>query len=475
VLSFRSDISVVEEPDGRVALESPSGRALLSNVTGGLLEALRRLGSIGATEDELIDLIQEADGTHTLAWLYYHLQRFRDLGLLCYSVKLNGVSLASVVPMVRGYDPSARTLPLEARCRLSRFAYVRRDGETLVLESPLSSARTMLPGAIGATLVGALARTSTCRELCTSLNGVPEATARALLDLLASAGTIAEVGDDGALAEDADPALRQWEFHDLLFHSRSRAGRHSYPVGGTFRFLDTIPALPAIRPNAPNVSGEVIPLFRPDLDALAGEDPPFTRVLESRTSLREYGRSPITVRQLGEFLYRVARVRTVVEPDAAGGLLYQATSRPYPSGGAAYDLELYVTVNACAGVPEGLYHYDPLDHQLRKRAERTVEVEKMLRDARAAAPLQCDTQILITLASRFQRLSWKYNAIAYATALKNVGVLYQTMYLVATAMRLAPCALGSGDSDVFAAAAGTDYYVESSVGEFLLGSAPPTD
>jgi hypothetical protein len=46
------------------------------------------------------------------------------------------------------------------------------------------------------------------------------------------------------------------------------------------------------------------------------------------------------------------------------------------------------------------------------------------------------------------------------------------MYLVATAMGFAPCALGGGNSDVFAEAAGTDYYAESSVGEFVLGSAP---
>lgn len=54
--------------------------------------------------------------------------------------------------------------------------------------------------------------------------------------------------------------------------------------------------------------------------------------------------------------------------------------------------------------------------------------------------------------------------------LKNVGVLYQTMYLVATAMDLAPCALGGGDSDLFARATALDYYAETSVGEFLLGS-----
>jgi hypothetical protein len=39
-------------------------------------------------------------------------------------------------------------------------------------------------------------------------------------------------------------------------------------------------------------------------------------------------------------------------------------------------------------------------------------------------------------------------------------------------MKLAPCAIGCGDSDLFARAAGTQYVEETSVGEFLLGSRP---
>jgi SagB-type dehydrogenase family enzyme len=195
--------------------------------------------------------------------------------------------------------------------------------------------------------------------------------------------------------------------------------------------------------------------------------------LEARRSIRQYGDPPITARQLGEFLYRVARVRRLLPPDpAAGGRPYAVSSRPYPSGGATYDLELYVTANTCLDLPAGLYHYEPLGHQLERLTERTAEVEALLRDAQASAGLAEPPQVLITLASRFQRLSWKYAAMAYATTLKNVGVLYQTMYLAATAMGLAPCALGGGNADLFARAAGTDYYAESSVGEFMLGSAP---
>jgi SagB-type dehydrogenase family enzyme len=88
---------------------------------------------------------------------------------------------------------------------------------------------------------------------------------------------------------------------------------------------------------------------------------------------------------------------------------------------------------------------------------------------------QCVPQVLIVLTARFARIMWKYQAMAYAAILKHVGVVYQTMYLVATAMGLAPCALGSGNSDLFAKAAGLDYYAETSVGEFMLGSTPAPD
>jgi SagB-type dehydrogenase family enzyme len=80
-------------------------------------------------------------------------------------------------------------------------------------------------------------------------------------------------------------------------------------------------------------------------------------------------------------------------------------------------------------------------------------------------------QVYFAITARFQRVQWKYESMVYALILKHVGVLYQTMYLVATAMGLAPCALGGGNSDLFALAAGLDYYAETTVGEFVLGTA----
>ena len=50
-------------------------------------------------------------------------------------------------------------------------------------------------------------------------------------------------------------------------------------------------------------------------------------------------------------------------------------------------------------------------------------------------------QVLIIVTARFGRISWKYSSIAYALILKDVGVLIQTFYLMATDIGLGGCAI----------------------------------
>jgi SagB-type dehydrogenase family enzyme len=202
--------------------------------------------------------------------------------------------------------------------------------------------------------------------------------------------------------------------------------------------------------------------------ALEAGDAPFSRVTEARRSVRMRGEQPLSAAQLGEFLYRAARVKEVQPASRELGSPYESSIRPCASGGAMHELDLYLTVSRCTDIEPGLYRYDPLAHELEHVAELGPRQERLLAGACASSGLITPPDVLITLAARFQRLAWKYQSIAYAVTLKNTGALYQQMYLVATAMNLAPCGLGGGDSDLFAEAAGLDYYAETSVGEFML-------
>ena len=82
-------------------------------------------------------------------------------------------------------------------------------------------------------------------------------------------------------------------------------------------------------------------------------------------------------------------------------------------------------------------------------------------------------QVLVTIAARFGRVSWKYSSLAYALVLKDVGVLTQTLYLMATDMALGGCAIGISNIELFARMTGLEFHVEGPVGQFALGRALP--
>ena len=160
---------------------------------------------------------------------------------------------------------------------------------------------------------------------------------------------------------------------------------------------------------------------------------------------------------------------TAFDANGGGGLPITYTSRPYPSGGSSYPLELYLAVDKCEGLGRGFYFYDAGEHALVPIYVRATEFEALLKSAAFAMGESGVPQILITIAARFGRVSWKYSSIAYSLILKDVGVLMQTFYLMATAMGLGGCAIGSINIDLFARMTGIDFYVEGPVGQFAIG------
>ncbi|WP_329518680.1 SagB/ThcOx family dehydrogenase [Spirillospora sp. NBC_01491] len=341
---------------------------------------------------------------------------------------------------------------------LSRFAIAHRERDTegLVVESPLAwaSARLHDPALLG-TLTGASPST-------------PSPAAGTLAHRFRGDLFRAGLAVPAALPEDEPFDRRQWSPHELWFHWRSRIGeRDSLGRGyGRTRWADGLyEPVPARREP---YQSPAIDLHRPDLEALRSRDPALTAVVEDRRSIRANDDdAPITARQLGEFLYRCARVRETPGPDGSPQL-----SKPYPAGGSVYELELYPVVRRASGLAPGVYHYDGHDHALRLVRGPGRGMERLLATARHGTFERLNPQVLIVVTARFGRLMWTYEQMPYSLILKHVGVLYQSMYLAATAMGLAPCGLGGGDSETFNEVTGSGFTAESAVGEFMLGSRP---
>lgn len=360
-----------------------------------------------------------------------------------------------------GGDPAASGV--EELC-LSRYLSIRPRGNGVVLESPLSGARLELTKP---SLVGLLLSFMAPRSIEEVLAGVEEPKRRSVRDLLGRCRELrilSRLTEDGSLEEETE-ALGRWEYHDLLFHVRSRDGRNPEPVGALDPRIEDSGLEPAVKAGG---GKDAIPLSKPDPEGGEGGDAAaLSAVLERRRSL--YSVEPLDLDAVGLFLYRTCRV-TGLQETAAGET---RALKVYPSGGALHPLETYLVPYRCRGLERGLYHYRPLDHALSTVHPFDAEVEALLRQAQVSTgKLRDYPSLLLVLSARFGRTAWKYRSITYRLILEEVGALYQTMYLVATDMGLAPCALGAGNSDRFSRLAGLDYFAETSVGELILGGPP---
>lgn len=150
----------------------------------------------------------------------------------------------------------------------------------------------------------------------------------------------------------------------------------------------------------------------------------------------------------------------------------RASSRPDRTRGAArHTLEMYLLCQDVEGLDQGVYYYHPLQHSLCFLKEPDERYADIFRTAKAntGGELNRDPCVIIHITSVFERMMWKYEGLSLATIYRDVGCLYQTMYLVATDMALAPCALAGIQDLTNAEWLGLDPLKEAQVGCFLLG------
>lgn len=483
-LCLRADTTIIAVEPACLVLEHRGRRMTLDGISG-LCEAFRRLAAGNHDLDEMMLALPGPPGARcgtriALRRFGLALRMLAARQLVEFRCTDGPRILLTAVPtgLLASFDfwppgtdhPSSAGLAVD-RFQLSRFACAHQVGGDLIVEVPHKSMRVSVHQAEMGGLLALLSRPTTVERATRELSGRPAAVVRECLRFLAATGVAGLLDAAGHLAEDRDPCLSLREFHDVLMHAAIRDGLTDAPTGAAFPFAGVVPPLPAVKPE---MSGELIRLPIPDVARMTAADPPLVTVMEQRRSVRRYG-EPLTVGQLGEFLYRIGRVRSISGPDQANPKAYETSNRTYPSAGGAYDLEIYPVVRECAGIPAGMYHYQPAEHALSALRPREAYLRRLLYRAYTANGRQVVPQILLVIASRFGRLSWKYRGIAYANTLRDVGVLYEAMYLAAMAMGLAPCALGTGNSGAFGAATRLDPLVESSVGEFMLGTLPAGD
>jgi SagB-type dehydrogenase family enzyme len=397
-------------------------------------------------------------------------RRLAHSGLVEYRLARGDTDMVVIEPQQADYWPNPTKPGNADSVALSRFAYLRRRGNDMVLESPRAGALFRIcDPAIAAQLVAL----STPQKI-SKLRRQDDFAGLELFALLLDCQILFKVdaaAGKGLRGDEGDENLVLWDFHDLLFHVHSTEGRQANPLGGRYPYVDVIAPPPAVRPPWPGKTSDLQKLASAPAEGIS----PFAKLLRERHSERDFDdQDPIKLAELAQLLDSAARVQSKwTSPldfgDGSGGPDIDYTRRPYPSAGSAYELELYLAVANCDGLERGFYHYDADRHAMVPIRVRAQELDAMFAGAEFAMDAVAPPQILITIAARFDRINWKYSAIAYSLILKNVGVLLQTLYLTATDMGLGGCAVGTSNIDLFAKMTGLPFHVEGPVGLFALG------
>jgi SagB-type dehydrogenase family enzyme len=404
--------------------------------------------------------------------LYVLVRRLAAQGLVEYRLGRKGEDLVVIEPQVSDYWPPTMTIRDRDTLVLSRFAYMRRRGNEMILESPRSGAVFKI---CNPKIANGLAKLCTPHQFKRMRQEYPSFASQ-LVAILVDCDILLKLKnakDSVSRAAEGDDNLVLWDFHDLLFHARSTEGRHANPLGGIYPYARAVSSPPAIRPSWP---GKKIVLRR--FSVVQPESiSTYERLLRQRHSTRNFDdQRPITLEELSRFLDGTAPV--VCQGTSKTGFGTDTppityAPRPYPSAGASYELELYLAVNKCEGLSRGFYHYDAGEHALVRIEVLDRQLEAVLMRAGSAMGAPAAPQVLITIAARFARVSWKYSAIAYELILKDVGVLMQTFYLMITEMKLGGCAIGITNIDLFEKMTGIPFHVEGPVGHFAIGHSMP--
>ncbi len=173
---------------------------------------------------------------------------------------------------------------------------------------------------------------------------------------------------------------------------------------------------------------------------------PFGELLQRRRSRRAYdpGKA-LTLEQVSALCFATVGVT---------GERRGIPLRTYPSAGARQPLELYVLAERVQGLPQGLFHYNPLEHTLEHLAEG--ELLAPLVTACWDQEFLAEASAIFVLTVVYARTRSRYGYRAYRYVHLDAGAAAQNLYLACEAMGLGTVFVGAFQDDALAHLLGVD-------------------
>lgn len=150
--------------------------------------------------------------------------------------------------------------------------------------------------------------------------------------------------------------------------------------------------------------------------------------LERRRSVREFGRRPLTLPEISQLLW------------AAQGVTGEDWERTAPSAGGLLSLEVYLAV------AEGLFHYRPRQHLLRRRSEE--DQRQLIFRAGLSQRALRDAPAVFVIAAVFERIEVEYGRERTPRYVHmEVGHAAQNLLLQAVSLNLGAVVIGAFEDE----------------------------
>lgn len=207
-----------------------------------------------------------------------------------------------------------------------------------------------------------------------------------------------------------------------------------------FRATDQHRGLP-VPPIQEKVDETLPRVTLPDIDACLAILPEtkLTAVIASRKSRRKFTNEPLKIEELSFLLWATQGQRN---PDQ-----HTPHFRTVPSAGARHSFETFLFIHRVETLPEGLYRYLPLSHELVLHATINPQSKAQLSRAVLGQRFVAESGVVFVWTTVPYRMEWRYLQAAHRVILLDAGHVCQNLYLACEAIHAGTCAIAAYDQE----------------------------
>ncbi|MBT3312208.1 MAG: SagB/ThcOx family dehydrogenase [Desulfobacterales bacterium] len=181
----------------------------------------------------------------------------------------------------------------------------------------------------------------------------------------------------------------------------------------------------------------IIELTSPDQLKPIGEIP-IIDAIRNRKSRRSFSDTPLSLEEISFLLWATQGVRDRSKQ--------QYMFRTVPSAGARHALETYLYIRNVQNIPEGIYRYLPIEHQLIYLFSDEYLKEEISTGCFGQSFITGAAAVFIWTAIPY-RMEWRYDLAAHKVIAIDTGHVAQNLYLACEAISAGTCAVAAYDQE----------------------------